>query len=240
MIKLGVPADSSRQIANFLAGVGLVTEEQLTHAINSSSEGGKGLIETIIEFGFIDEVSITKAISDTYEIDMVDLSDEKIIDISANSILPKKFISENRVVPMRVTKDSVDVAISEPSVLNLMSSIKLLTEKKVHAHIATFSQIDHYIAALDDVNIKEVKVKKENIAAKEVDKNQARSSTVIDFVDKSLKRAIKLGVSDIHLEVYKKFARMRFRLDGVLIEQKEKNKKGKEGEDNSDLYKQFW
>lgn len=239
MIKLGVPADSSRQIANFLAGVGLVTEEQLTHAINSSSEGGKGLIETIIEFGFIDEVSITKAISDTYEIDMVDLSDEKIIDISANSILPKKFISENRVVPMRVTKDSVDVAISEPSVLNLMSSIKLLTEKKVHAHIATFSQIDNYIAALDDVNIKEVKVKKENIAAKEVDKNQARSSTVIDFVDKSLKRAIKLGVSDIHLEVYKKFARMRFRLDGVLIEQKEKNKKGKEGEDNSDLYKHY-
>ena len=47
---------------------------------------------------------------------------------------------------------------------------------------------------------------------------------VIDFVDKTLRKAIKLGVSDIHLEVYKKFARMRYRLDGVLMDQASKDK----------------
>jgi type IV pilus assembly protein PilB len=221
MAVLGVPADSANQIANFLVGVGLLTDEQFDNAIGSSSESGKGLIDTIIEFGFIDEVSIAKAISEAYEIDLVDLSDEKFVDLSASKVLPIKFITENRVVPIYVTKDTVNIAISEPSVLNLMSSIKLLTNKKVNAHVTTFSSIDSYIAGLGDPAIREVKTKKVNIAAKELDKNQARSSVVIDFVDKNLKRAIKLGVSDIHLEVYKKFARMRFRLDGVLIDQKE-------------------
>ena len=47
---------------------------------------------------------------------------------------------------------------------------------------------------------------------------------MIDFVDKNLKKAIKLGVSDVHLEIFRNSARMRFRLDGVLIEQKEVEK----------------
>ena len=201
MSKLGIPVESARQIATLLVGVGLLTDDQLIHA--------------------------TGSISEAYEIDMVDLSDEKMVDISIGKILPQNFISKNRMVPMRSSKDTafelgiLDIAISEPSVLNLMSSIKLLTQKKVQAHIATFSQINDYITNLNDLSIKETKTKKTNIVAKELDKNQAKTSVVIGFVDKALGKAVKLGASDIHMEIYDKFARMRYRLDGVLIDQKE-------------------
>jgi len=230
MAKLGVPAESARQIAMFLVGIGLLTDEQLANATNSSIEGGKGLIDTIIEFGYLEEIDITRAISETYEIEMVSLNDEKLVDISASQALPKKFISENRVVPMRIDKNTVYIAISEPSALNLMSSVKLLTDKKVQTHIATFSQVDQYIESLNGLSIKEVKTKKKLVTEKELDKKHAKTSVVIDFVDKALRKAIKLGVSDIHLEAYKKFARMRYRLDGVLINQTE---------NSSDLYKHY-
>ena len=222
-MKLGVPEDSAKQIATFLVGYGLITEDQLSHAIASSGEGGKGLIDTIIEFGFTDEQNITKAISDTYELDIVDLTDEKSVDLSASTFLPKQFIIENRVIPIRCNNGRLDIAISEPSMLNLMANIKLLTDKEVHAYIATFSQIDQFLVHLEDLSFEVIKDKKENIFVDEANKSKARSSKVIDFVDKNLKKAIKLGVSDIHLEMYKKFARMRFRLDGVLMDQKEWN-----------------
>jgi type IV pilus assembly protein PilB len=222
-MKLGVPIDSAKQIAAFLVDYGLITEDQLAHAIASSSEGGKGLIDTIIEFGFTDEQNITKAISDTYELDIVDLTDQKFVDLSASTFLPKQFIIENRVIPIRCNDGRLDIAISEPSMLNLMANIKLLTNKEVHAYIATFSQIDQFLVHLEDLSFEVIKDKKENIFVDEANKSQARSSKVIDFVDKNLKKAIKLGVSDIHLEMYKKFARMRFRLDGVLMDQKEWN-----------------
>ena len=223
-MSFGIPKESAKQIAIFLVSYGLITEDQLSHANNHSSEGGKGLIDTIIEFGFVKEEDITKAISKTYELNTVDLSDESVVDVSAVSSLPKKFITENRVIPIRCTDDELDIVISEPSVLNLVSSIRLLTDKKINTHISTFSQIDQFLAGLDDMPIEPAKSEKNNIVKDEADRSQAKTSLVIDFVDKTLRKAIKLGVSDIHLEVYKKFARMRYRLDGVLMDQASKDK----------------
>ncbi len=44
------------------------------------------------------------------------------------------------------------------------------------------------------------------------------SSGVIPFVEKMLLQAIDYGASDIHIEKYRKVARLRYRLDGVLNE----------------------
>jgi len=222
-MKLGVPIESAKQIASFLVGYGLITDEQLAHATTSSGEGDKGLIDTIIEHGFADEKSIVNALSETYELEYIDLSDDKSIDLSVTSVLPKKFICENRVIPIRDNGEILDVVISEPSALNIMASIRLLTDKKIHAYITTFSKVDQFLANLQDTPLTQSEKERESIVEEEVSENQARSSIVIDFVDKTLKKAIKLGVSDVHLEIYKKFARMRFRLDGVLIDQKDKD-----------------
>jgi type IV pilus assembly protein PilB len=222
-MKLGVPAESAKQIASFLVGYGLITDEQLSHASASSIEGDKGLMDTIIENGFADEKSIVKALSETYELDYIDLLDDKSVDLSVTSVLPKKFIFENRVVPIRDNDEILDVVISEPSALNIMASIRLLTDKKIHAYITTFSQIDQFLANLIDSPLTQNEEDRESIVEEEVNQNKARSSIVIDFVDKALKKAIKLGGSDVHLEIYKKFARMRFRLDGVLMDQKDQN-----------------
>lgn len=218
---LKISSDSAKQIGNFLVGAGILSDEQLSNASNSSNEGEKGLIDTIIDFGYTDELNIVKAISEAYELDMIDLTDEKQMDVSSITQLPKKYIKENRVVPFCVKKNSISVAISEPSSLNLMSSIRLLTDKKVKTYITTFSQIDNVISSLDDLSIEQIEETKSNITDEEVQKTEAKSSVVIDFVDKVLRGAINLGASDVHFEIYKKHARLRYRIDGVLIDQKD-------------------
>jgi len=223
MPSLGIPVESAKQIASFLVGYGLITDEQLSHANTSSGEGDKGLLDTIIDHGFADEKSIVNALSETYDLKYINLEDDRTVDLSVSSILPKKFIIENRVIPIRDKNNVLDVVISEPSALNLMPSIRLLTDKKIHAYITTFSEINKFLTNLNDMLITQTEEERENIVEEEVSQNQARSSTVIDFVDKNLKKAIKEGVSDIHLEIYKKFARMRFRLDGVLMDQKDQD-----------------
>ena len=101
---------------------------------------------------------------------------------------------------------------------------KDITDKRIQTYITTFSQLKSFLDGLDDSNISINKSEKHSIAESEVSTSEARSSEVIDFTDKVLKKAIKLGVSDIHLEVYKKHARMRYRLDGVLSDQKKNDK----------------
>jgi len=120
--------DSERQLANFLVSYGLITAKQLEACEASSLEGGKGLFETILNFGFTDEILIANSISSAYDLDHIDLMNTELVNISAASILPLKFIQSNRIVPIRITEDSIHVVISEPLALNSLTSVKLITE----------------------------------------------------------------------------------------------------------------
>jgi type IV pilus assembly protein PilB len=141
MPTLGIPPESAEQIASLLHSNGLISESDLKSAMISSDEGDKCLIETLIDFRFTDEKSIANAISGSYDIEFLPNLDTENIDFSTSDILPQKYISENRIVPISIHGHTLDVAISEPSALNQMQSIALLTDKKVNPYLVTISQI---------------------------------------------------------------------------------------------------
>jgi len=219
--------DSAKQIASFLVGYGVLTDEQLNHAVASSSESGKGLLNTVVESGFITAAKIADAIADAYELDMVHLRRDNGVDKRAVKLLPTKFIIQNRLIPYKKDGDTLHVAISEPSSLNLVSSVGLLTENKVKAHIISFSDMDGLLKELDDGVVSKSTHKGSSPALirenggpdSELQDNEARSSEVIEFVNSVLNEAINIQASDIHLEPYKSFARLRLRMDGVLHDQ---------------------
>jgi len=263
MSTLGIPSESAEQIASLLHSNGLISEDDLKSAMVSSDEGEKCLIETLIDFRFTDETTIANAISGSYDIEFLPNLETDNIDFSTSDILPKKYISENRIVPISIHGHTLDVAISEPSALNQMQSIALLTDKKINPYLVTISQISKILDSFNTIDpssasaprtpkplktnasankeksfgtktisqpisqpktaIPIAKVGKESSKSKaelsddEVDEKY--SAVVVQFIDKNLKKAINEGVSDIHFEVFKHSARMRFRLDGVLREE---------------------
>ena len=262
MATLGIPSESAEQIASLLHSNSLISESDLKSAMVSSDEGEKCLIETLIDFRFTDEKTIASAISSSYDIEFLPSLDTENIDFSTSDILPKKYITENRIVPISVHGHTLDVAISEPSALNQMQSIALLTDKKVNPYLVTISQITKILDSFNTIDPssasaprtpKPLKTNSSNKAAekdkaiaaakksepqiptpvakkaKEPAKAQAAmsdeevdekySAVVVQFIDTNLKKAIKEGVSDVHFEVFKHSARMRFRLDGVLMEE---------------------
>jgi hypothetical protein len=72
-----------------------------------------------------------------------------------------------------------------------MSSIRLLTDKTIHTYVATFSQINDLLKKVDDSPIVQKEDEKHNVLESEISTSEARSSEVIDFTDKTLKKAIK-------------------------------------------------
>ena len=264
-MSLGIPTESAEQITSLLFSNGLISESQLKSAMTSSEEGGKCLIETLIDYRFTDENSIANAISGSYDIEFLPDLDSENIDFSTE-ILPVQYISDNRIVPISIHGSTLDIAISEPSALNQVQSIGLLTDKKINPYLVTISQINGIINMLNPgdtssalkentpqsngkISPKKEKSSTSNGEAKPAPKTINRtikpaakpktkpktsstdddageqySAVVVEFIDKNLKRAIADGVSDVHFEVFKHSARMRFRLDGVLQEIKEAEK----------------
>jgi type IV pilus assembly protein PilB len=262
MATLGIPSESAEQIASLLHSNSLISESDLKSAMVSSDEGEKCLIETLIDFRFTDEKTIADAISSSYDIEYLPNLDAENIDFSTSDILPKKYITENRIVPISIHGHTLDVAISEPSALNQMQSIALLTDKKVNPYLVTISQISKILDSFNAIdpssasaprtpkplktnssnklaekekaiaaakksapqiptplNNKAKETPKAKAAMSDEEADEKYSAVVVQFIDTNLKKAIKEGVSDVHFEVFKHSARMRFRLDGVLMEE---------------------
>jgi type IV pilus assembly protein PilB len=262
MATLGIPSESAEQIASLLHSNSLISESDLKSAMVSSDEGEKCLIETLIDFRFTDEKTIADAISSSYDIEYLPNLDAENIDFSTSDILPKKYITENRIVPISIHGHTLDVAISEPSALNQMQSIALLTDKKVNPYLVTISQISKILDSFNAIdpssasaprtpkplktnssnklaekekaiaaakksepqiptplNNKAKETPKAKAAMSDEEADEKYSAVVVQFIDTNLKKAIKEGVSDVHFEVFKHSARMRFRLDGVLKEE---------------------
>ena len=191
MSSLGVPSESADQIASLLHANGLVNESDLKSAMVSSQEGDKCLIETLIDFRFTDEKAIASAISGSYDIEFLPELDTDNIDFTTSDILSKKFITQNRIVPISIHGHTLDVAISEPSALNQMQSIALLTDKKVNPYLVTISQISSILDSFNSIDPSSASAprtpklnSKNNSSAKAIEREKA--------VDAKIKTEVKI------------------------------------------------
>jgi len=192
MLSLGIPPESAEQIASLLHSNEMISEEDLKSAMVSSEEGEKCLIETLIEYRFTDEKSIANAISGSYDIEFLPSLDTENIDFTTSDILSKKYIIENRIIPISIHGHTLDVAISEPSALNQMQSIALLTDKKINPYLVTISQISNFLATFDSIDPSSAKAprtpklnSKTNSSSKAIEREKAvdaklKSETKID------------------------------------------------------------
>ena len=192
MLSLGIPPESAEQIASLLHSNEMISEDDLKNAMVSSEEGEKCLIETLIEYRFTDEKSIASAISGSYDIEFLPDLDTDNIDFTTSDILSKKYITENRIIPISIHGHTLDVAISEPSALNQMQSIALLTDKKINPYLVTISQISNFLATFDSIDPSSAKAprtpklnSKTNSSSKAIEREKAvdaklKSETRID------------------------------------------------------------
>mgnify|MGYP003323426119 CR=1 FL=1 len=151
----------------------------------------------------------------------------------------------NFVAPFKVDGKDLHIAISDSSKLGLMRNLKAITKKNIELHAAKVSQISEFIQKLqsESGDVTTEAIRKENkVKTKTFDSDLGDAGEVLDekpeedidslenesevikFSTAVVADAIKLGVSDIHIEPYRFTSRVRYRLDGMLQEQEEYKK----------------
>jgi type IV pilus assembly protein PilB len=238
-----IKKDAAKHLSSFLVTNGLITAEQLDQAVTASNESDRGLIETILEFGFTVEDDIASGIGGMYGLEVARLRTEEDINVSALKLIPTSFIEQNRIIPFEEIEGTLKVAISEPNSLNTVPGVRTITNKKVVPYVITFSDMAAILDRLAGggelppsakspapTKLKAVQRKKTgsvspSLARRLGDKKEkdsdskdeaVLSSEVVTLVDQVIHEAIKADVSDIHIEPYKTSSRIRFRKDGVL------------------------
>ena len=219
----------------------IISGKDLPNIKKVSTEKNKSQIDAVFELKLTDENKILDVLVKEQSLDTIDLSKVQITD-EIKSVLPSNYINVNFVAPFKVEGKVLHIAISDSSKLGLMRNLKAITKKDIELHGAKVSQISEFIQKLQnesgDVTTETIrKEKREKTktfdselgeAGEVLDKKPEEDveaieneSEVIKFSTAVVADAIKLGVSDIHIEPYRFSSRVRYRLDGMLQEQEE-------------------
>ena len=238
MIKIS--RESEVNLINVLIDQDVISGKDLPNIKKLSSEGEKTQLEAVFDLKLTDEDKILDLLVKDQNLDIVELDNQEITD-EVKTVLPANYINMNFIAPFKIEGKVLHIAISDISKLSLMRNLKTITKKEIELHAAKITQISSHIEKILEGNETTLKsIKKENARkdrTKTFDSDLAEAgevleskpeedieaieneSEVIKFSTAVVAEAIKMGVSDIHIEPYRFSSRVRYRLDGILASQ---------------------
>jgi type IV pilus assembly protein PilB len=221
-----------KPLGQLLKEKGLIKPEQLERALDEQKRSNhqKLLGEILIEMRFCTEDQITETLAQAYGVPYARIS-PRIADPKIIAILPKEFLEKHCVLPLYLVERVLTVAVPEPANVFLLEEIERLssytvqlvaaTSRDIRATLQTYLPNDK-VFVIDDI-IEEVKPEEFTLIETKVEditnlEQAAGDSPVIKFVNYCIYNAVKDGASDIHIEPGDGVLRVRYRIDGRLIE----------------------
>ena len=218
----------SRSLGAILLETTSLTEEQLEQALTVQRERKIKLGEALIQLKFLRSEDILKALSIQLGFPYENKIDVESIapDLIAN--LPINYAKQNEILPLRKDKNTVVVAIADPTNFYALDDLRMLFSSEVRPVIASSYEIVNAINVVynksssgGDEVVSELH-EGDEIADEfnePVDLLDATDEApIIRLVNSLLFRAVKQKASDIHIEPYERDVVIRFRVNGILYD----------------------
>ncbi|NJD67844.1 MAG: type II secretion system protein GspE [candidate division NC10 bacterium] len=227
----GQAGEGREPIGEILIRDGSITREQLQRGLSHQREIGKRLGETLVEIGYTSEEDVGKALATQYSLPYLPLASLSITPVPIRDRLSPKYLREHKVFPIDVKDGVLTVAMSDLTDPYTLDDIRLSTGLAVSVCIANEREILEAIDQLygDGQTTIEKIVKgygeEEGGGAGEdredIDhlRDLASEAPVIQLVNLLITRAVEARASDIHIEPFEDALRIRYRVDGVLLDQ---------------------
>ena len=227
------------RIADALVEDGLLTTKQVDELLEQQKKEGTRLLKLVIEKAYVTEQDMTVCMGRILNTPPVNLSRLTIPPETAE-ILPRDVAHNYKVVPVSRLDHKLFLAMADPLNVLAIDDVKRITKLEVVPMIAPEKAIieklnnidaaksgsmediilDAQKKADDDADADNLEVAKETLEEVNLDQLAASSeeAPVIKLANLILVQAIKDRASDIHIEPFEKIVRLRYRIDGSLLD----------------------
>lgn len=215
------------RLGDLLISAGVIRPEQLNEALAIQKKTRERLGDVLINNGIITEQQLIEALQMQLGVDFVDLTAVSI-PLELARFVPRSIAKKYCVVPVKLQKDELYVAMSDPLNFEAQEEIKSASHKQVVPMIATRRAVEQAIATLygSEGTARAIEEMKREAGSNQTDivpvqmskavDNGAAEAPTIRFVNSVIERAITERASDIHLEPQEGEMVVRMRIDGVL------------------------
>ena len=229
-------ASERKKLGELLLEDGLITNDQLTEALNLQKRGTekKPVGELLVQLGYLSEEGLALTLSKKLGAKYVSLSDKSLeirFEQELDKLIDEKFARSNLVLPMSKTEKSISIAIWDPLDFGVVDSIKKVTGLDVIIYCSPKKDI---LDGIDDLYLQKgapsaggkgsatgamgEKFQLKRTVEMDQLKLMAADAPVIKLVNQVLHQAVREKASDIHLEPNENGLAIRYRIDGILYE----------------------
>ncbi len=220
-----------KDLGTMLVDAGKISSEQLTQAL-SLVEKGKGRLEQIlIQIGAVtDEEDLTSFIGKQLNIGAIRLSDLEL-NPEIVKLIPNDIARKFNVIAVSKLGKTLVVAICDPNNIYVLDAIKFITgctvqpvispegaiQKAIEHYYSNSSQYTEILKGLEDSELEVISAGPEDVNDMDL-QSAVQDKPLVKLVDSIIAEAVRKGASDIHIETYEKRLRLRYRIDGELME----------------------
>ncbi|MCA8837418.1 MAG: Flp pilus assembly complex ATPase component TadA, partial [Proteobacteria bacterium] len=219
-------------VARILVQSGLLSAEDAAQATESAKGAKTGLLRYVEENRLVELDRLHDVLSREFSVPTLDLAAFNLTyTTDAIKMVDEELVRAEKVLPIFKRGTKLYVAVSDPTNIEVIDRIQFKTRQKVLCVLVSAKVLDGIIEtalgggfdSLDDGDDSDfdnldLEAASDTPAESEDEDVTGDETPIVKFVNKVLLDAINRGASDIHLEPYEKFYRVRYRIDGMLRE----------------------
>ncbi len=227
------------RIADAMVEDGLLTLKQVDEMLELQRKDGTRLLKLVVEKALVTDQDMAVSMGRVLNTPPVNLP-RITVPSEVAELLPREVAHNYKVVPVSRLENKLFLAMADPLNVLAIDDVKRITKLEIMPLIAPEKAIidklnsidsaksgsmediimDVQKQAVDDPDADNLEVSKESVEEVNLDQLAASSeeAPVIKLANLILVQAIKDRASDVHIEPFEKMVRLRYRIDGSLID----------------------
>ena len=208
----------------------VLSGEQLSEAVSLATNTGIKLQDALAKLNYASPGESMSAIADFHGIQYVDLSTVEIPK-TVIELVPESVARENMILPLALEGGTLKIITSDPSNFETLQKLQFILNKDIQPVLAVQEQIqeainrnygqtetesvDSMLAEFTDTAIETTNL---DTNATNLANAEESDAPVVKLVNLIIQEAVQSRASDIHVEPFGDRVRVRYRIDGILIE----------------------
>ncbi|MBX7073421.1 MAG: GspE/PulE family protein [Pirellulales bacterium] len=223
-------ATSMTNFTDILIRQKVISADQLAEAEQMARSSRSSVGDALVRLGYATGDEVMRAMARSHGLDFVNLS-EVVIPPSVVELVPESIARENAVLPMAEEDGAIKVIVSDPLDYDTQEKLRFILNREVKIALAPreniLEAINRYYGQTDgesaDSMLQEFTdtaidfTETETQAAGDDDSDES-AAPIVRLVNLIIQEAVQLRASDIHIEPFEDRVRVRYRIDGVLVE----------------------
>ena len=223
-------ASYTSEFVEILLRRSLVSPDQVTEADQYSRSNDVALGDALISLNYVTASDVTRAMAEYHNLDFINLDEVKIPE-DIIELVPETIARENATLPLSLEGDALKVLLTDPLDVETIEKLRFILNRQIQIALAPreniLEAINRYYGQIDGESADSMLQEFTDTAIDftETEDNsdaggddEDSTGPIVRLVHLMISEAVQLRASDIHIEPFEDRIRIRYRIDGRLIE----------------------